>query len=102
MQHDDGRRVLRRGTDHAVFEIGGADAQGTGGVEGLHDSFPESAPDVAILTRVVPANAGTHTPRPSLFRRLLPPRPIATSRGRGPRVRGDDATRRWRLLRPLP
>src|SRR6266446_5957604 len=36
MQHDDGRRLVRCGTDHAVFEIGSADAQGTRGCEGGH------------------------------------------------------------------
>src|SRR5882724_1844103 len=34
VQHDDGRRLVRCGTDHAVFEIGSADAHGTGGCEG--------------------------------------------------------------------
>ena len=37
MQHDDGRRVRGRGTDHAVFEIGGADVEEAGGGEGGHD-----------------------------------------------------------------
>ena len=32
MQHDDGRRVRRCRTDHAVFEIGSTDAQGAGGI----------------------------------------------------------------------
>src|ERR1700727_2213988 len=36
MQHDDGRRVARRGPDHAVFEFGCADAQGAGRCEGGH------------------------------------------------------------------
>jgi len=36
VQHDDGRRVRRRRTDHAVFEIGAADAQGARGCEGGH------------------------------------------------------------------
>src|SRR5882672_8662227 len=44
MQHDNGGRVIRRGADHAVFEIGGADAEEAGGSEGLHDhdvGFPK-------------------------------------------------------------
>src|SRR5512141_748763 len=32
MQHDDGRPVLRRGTNHAIFKIGSADANEAGGV----------------------------------------------------------------------
>src|SRR5882724_8088547 len=31
VQHDDGRRVICCGTDHAVFEIGSADADESGG-----------------------------------------------------------------------
>src|SRR6267142_2792298 len=42
MQHDDGRRVSRRRTDHAVFKIGSADAEEAGGIETLHDiRFPK-------------------------------------------------------------
>ena len=33
VQHDDGRRLIRRGTDHAVFEIGRADGEEAGGGE---------------------------------------------------------------------
>ena len=33
MQHDDGRRLVRRGPDHAVFEIGRADGEEAGGGE---------------------------------------------------------------------
>jgi hypothetical protein len=43
VQHDDGRRVFRRRTDHAVFEIGCADAQGAGGCESGHMSAFMSA-----------------------------------------------------------
>ena len=39
MQHDDGRRVIGRRTDHAVFEIGGADAEEAGGCERGHVSY---------------------------------------------------------------
>ena len=35
VQHHDGRRVLGRGTDHAVFEIGGADGEEAGGWRGV-------------------------------------------------------------------
>ena len=36
MQHHDGRRLLGRRADHAVFEIGGVDAEEAGGGEGGH------------------------------------------------------------------
>ena len=34
VQHHDGRRLLGRRADHAVFEIGGADGEEAGGGEG--------------------------------------------------------------------
>src|SRR5713101_253093 len=36
VQHDDGRRLVRCGTDHAVFEFGSADAEKAGGCESGH------------------------------------------------------------------
>ena len=58
MQHDDGRRLIRRGTDHAVFEIGGADAKEAGWGEGWPWCFPfavRHAPDsVAHAEPVIP------------------------------------------------
>jgi len=47
MQHDNGRRVFRRGAKHAVFEIGFADAQEAGGgkchVVYFHSVIPDSS-----------------------------------------------------------
>ncbi len=60
MQHHDGRRVRGDGTDHAVFEIGGADGEEAGGGEGCHVCCYLRM--IEMLTRVVPANAGTHSP----------------------------------------
>src|SRR6266478_4711756 len=42
VQHDDGRRVIGCGTDHAVFEIGSADAEKAGGREGHVGRAPSS------------------------------------------------------------
>src|SRR5450631_1755123 len=36
MQHDNGRRVIRRKTDHAIFKIGGVDAEEAGGGKSGH------------------------------------------------------------------
>ena len=36
MQHDNGRGLIRRGADHAVFKLGSADAQQAGGGDGGH------------------------------------------------------------------
>src|SRR6266581_5515501 len=65
----------------------------------------EGDPDVAILIRVVPANAGTHNHRPPLFfRRRLPSCRKETPRSMGPGVRRDDSW--WQpdffLRRSLP
>jgi hypothetical protein len=47
MQQDNGRRIIGRGTDHAVFEIGGADGEEAGGGEGgVHFFLP--APNTFI------------------------------------------------------
>src|SRR6266404_2941457 len=46
VQHDDARRVIGVGTDHAVFEIGSADAEKAGGCESGHG--------VSFHTSVIP------------------------------------------------
>jgi len=49
MQHDDGRRLVGRWADHAVFELGHADAQKACGRKG-HAFFPlvMAGPDPAM------------------------------------------------------
>ena len=75
MQHDNGRRSLRRGADHAVFEIGGADAKEAGGGETLHDiSFPN------VMQMPQPSCGSSGVRRDDSWRRpclLLLPSPIA-------------------------